>query len=195
MSKVGDVVFCVDCDLARSTQLKVASGDSSGAPAELPRRMATKKDASGDALCRACLDARVQRRRVEFLKPHTRSALPEPELVVSSVGGPTVAALGGGASRKSLDKPARRFSSVRVDRVRPIEKSASAARKPVDHKRVVSEILAEAHRETERASRAKAVQARSKSLQLLAAEIGLLRAHELLAEVRAAALAVAARTR
>ena len=195
MSKVGDVVFCVDCDLARSTQLKVASGDSSGTPTELRRRMATKKDASGDMLCTACLDARVQRRRAEFLKPPTRSAQPEPQLVVSSVGSigrPTVAALRGGASRKPLDKPARRFSSVRIERVRSVVKST--ARKPLDHKRVVSEILAEAHRATERASRAKALEARTKSLQLLAAEIGLSRAHELLVQIRAAALAIVGRT-
>jgi alkylhydroperoxidase/carboxymuconolactone decarboxylase family protein YurZ len=192
MSKVGDVVFCVDCDLARSTQLKVASGDSSGAPTELRRRMATKKDASGDMLCTACLDARVQRRRAEFLKPAARNVQPEPQLAVPSVGRPTVAALRGGASRKPLDKPARRFSSVRIERVRSVVKST--ARKPLDHKRVVSEILAEAHRATERASKAKALEARTKSLQLLAAEIGLSRAHELLAQIRAAALAVVGRT-
>lgn len=188
MSKVGDVVFCVDCDRARSAHLKVAVGDSSGTPTELPRRMATKKDASGDALCRACLDARVQRRRAEFLKPRTPSAQPEPQAPVSSASRPTLAPLRGGAARKPLDKPARRFSSVRVDRVRSTVKST--ARKPVDQKRVVSEVLAEAQRATERASRAKAVEAWTKSLQLTAVEIGLSRAHELLAQVRAAALTV-----
>jgi hypothetical protein len=85
MSKVGDVVFCVDCDLARSEHSKVAVGDSSGASEVPPRRMATKKDASGDALCTACLDARVQRRRAEFLQPHARSPYPEPRLTVSWV--------------------------------------------------------------------------------------------------------------
>jgi hypothetical protein len=194
MSKVGDVVFCVDCDLARSTQLKVASGDSSGTPTELPRRMATKKDASGDMLCTACLDARVQRRRAEFLKPLARSAQPEPQLAVPSVGRPTVVALRGGASTKPLDKPARRFSSVRIERVRPTI-AKSPARKPLDPKRVVSEVLAEVDRATERAARAKALEARTKSLQLLAAEIGLSRAHELLAQIRAAALAVVGHTR
>jgi len=192
MSKVGDVVFCVDCDLARSAHLKVAIGDSSGAPTELPRRMATKRDASGAALCTACLDARVQRRRAEFLVPRTANAHPEPQLAVSPVSRPTVAALRGGTSRKPLDKSARRFSSVRIERVRSGVKST--ARKPLDQKRVVSEILAEVHRATERASRAKALEARTKSLQLLAAEIGLSRAHELLAQIRAAALAVVGQT-
>jgi len=193
MSKVGDVVFCVDCDLARSAQLKVAVGDSSGTPHELPRRMAVKKDASGDALCRACLDARVQRRRAEFLQPRARSADPEPRPAVSSVSRPAAAALRGGVSREPSATPARRLSSVRIDRVRPIEKSA--ARKPLDKKRVVSEVLAEAHRAAERAETAKAVQSRTISLQLAAAEIGLSRAHELLAQIRAAALTVVTRTR
>jgi hypothetical protein len=194
MSKVGDVVFCVDCDRARSAHLKVASGDSLGTPTELPRRMATKKDASGDALCRACLDARVQRRRAEFLKPRTPSApITQPEPAVSSVSRPTVAVHRGGAARKPLDKPARRFSSVRIERVRPTVKSNP--RKPLDQKRVVSEVLADAHRATERASNAKAVEAWTKSLQLMAVEIGLSRAHELLAQVRAAALTVVERTR
>jgi hypothetical protein len=85
MSKVGDVVFCVDCDLARSEHSKVAVGDSSGAPTMPPRRMATKKDASGDALCTACLDARVQRRRAEFMQPRARSPYSEPRPAVSWV--------------------------------------------------------------------------------------------------------------
>jgi len=90
MSKVGDVVFCVDCDLARSAHLRIAVGDSSGT-SEVPlRRMASKKDASGDALCTACLDARVQRRRAEFMLPRARSAYPEPRPVVSSVSRPAV---------------------------------------------------------------------------------------------------------
>lgn len=190
MSKVGDVVFCVDCDLARSAQLK-AAGDSSGTLAVPPRRMATKKDASGDALCTACLDARVQRRRAEFSRPRAASAQPEPELAVSPAVSPAVVALRGGASRKATS--ARKFSGVRIERVRTVVKST--ARKPLDQKRVVSEILAEAHRASERASRAKAVEAWTKSLQLMAVEIGLSRAHQLLAEVRAAALSVVERTR
>jgi hypothetical protein len=192
MSKVGDVVFCVDCDLARSAHLKVAVGDSSGTPNALPRRMATKKDATGDMLCTACLDARVQRRRAEFLQPRARTAYPEPQPAVSSVSRPTAAALRGGASRRPPDAAARRLSSVRIERVRPIVKSA--VRKPLDKKRLVSEILAE-HRAAERASTAKALQSSTRSLQLAAAEIGLLRAHELLAQIRAAALTVVGRTR
>lgn len=193
MSKIGEVVFCVDCDLARSAHLKVAVGDSSGTPQELHRRMATKKDASGDTLCVACLDARVQRRRAEFLQLRAPSASVEAEPAVSSAGRTTAAALRGGASGKPLDGSARRLSIVRIDRVRPIVKSA--ARKRPAKKRVVAETLAEAHRVAERASKAKALESRAGSLQLAAAEIGLSRARELLAQIRATALAVVSRTR
>lgn len=186
MSKVGDVVFCVDCDVARDTQLKLASGDSAGAPQELPRRMATKKDASGDPLCQACLDARVQRRRAEFLQPRAQSAYAEPQPAESSDGRPAAAPLRNGASSKPI---VRRLSSVRIDRVRTVEKSP--APKPLDKRRVVAEIVADAQRDAERASKAKAQQSRTRSLQLAAAEIGLSRAHELLAQIRAAALTVA----
>jgi hypothetical protein len=199
MSKVGDIVFCVDCDLARSAHLKVAVGDWAGTPNELPRRMATKRDANGHALCRACLDARVQRRRAEFLQPVARSDRPEPQAAVSSFSGPTAAALRNGAHTKPVDTSARRLSSVRIDRVRPtpMVKSRpmptvkSPARKPLDKKRVVSETLAEVHRASERASKARALKSSTRSLKLAAAEIGLLRAHELLAQIRAAALEVA----
>jgi hypothetical protein len=192
MSKVGDVVFCVDCDLARSAHLKVAIGDSSGTPKELPRRMATKKDAS-DALCTPCLDARLQRRRAAFLQPRARSADPEPQPAVSSVSHPTAAARRGSVSRQALEAPVRKLSSVRIERIRPVAKSAP--RKPLDKKRVVSEILAEAHRAAERPSTAKALKERTRSLQLAAAEIGLARAHQLLVQIRAAALTVVSRTR
>jgi hypothetical protein len=191
MSKVGDVVFCVDCDLARNAHLKVAIGDSSGAPQELPRRMATKRDGS-DPLCTACLDARVQRRRAAFLQPRAPSTDSEPQAAVSSVGLPTAAALRGRASRE-LDTPVRRLSSVRIARIRPVAKSA--APQPLDKKRVVAEIVAEAHQAAERASTAKALEARARALQLAAAEIGLARAHELLAQIRAAALTVVTGTR
>jgi hypothetical protein len=162
--------------------------------------MATKKDASGDALCTACLDARVQRRRAEFLQPAARSAYRDPEPLVPTASRATAAPLRGGNSSTPLDTSARRLSSVRIDRVRPAVKST--ARKPVDKKRVVvdkkrvvSEILAESHRAPQRPSEAKALQSRTRSLQLAAAEIGLMRAHQLLAQLRTAALAVVERTR
>lgn len=192
MSKLGDVVFCVDCDLARSTHLKVAIGDSSGTPQEPPRRMATKKDGR-DALCTACLDARVQRRRAAFLQPRAASAVSEPQPAVSSVGRATVHALRGIVSREALATPARKLSSVRIERIRPVAKSE--VRKPLDKKRVVSEVLAEVHRAAERPSTAKALEAQMRSLQLAAAEIGLARAHELLAQIRAAAFTIVSRTR
>jgi hypothetical protein len=190
MSKVGDIVFCVDCDLARSAQLKVAVGDRAGAPNELPRHMATKKDANGDMLCRACLDARVQRRRAEFLQPIARSDRPQPQAAVSWFSGPTAPAPHNGAHAKPVDTSARRLSSVRIERVRPMPIVKRPTRKPLDKKRVVSETLAEVQRASARASKAKALKLSTRSLQLAAAEIGLLRAHELLAQIRAAALEV-----
>ena len=136
MSKIGDVVFCVDCDLARSARPKVAVGDSSPTLDDFPRRMATKKDATGDALCAACLDARVQRRRSEFLQPHAAtahftnarvsasepltSASLDPRPVSSSLGRPTAALRD--ASAKPPETPVRRLSAVRIDRVRPTVK-------------------------------------------------------------------------
>jgi hypothetical protein len=195
MSKIGDIVFCVDCDLARSAHLKVAVGDRAGAPNDLPRHMATKKDANGDTLCRACLDARVQRRRAEFLQPVARSDRPQPQASVSWFSGPTAAAPRNGGDAKPVDTSARRLSSVRIERVRPMPIAKSPLRKPLDKKRVVSETLAEVHRASERASKARALKLSARSLQLAAAEIGLLRAHELLAEIRAAALEVTGRTR
>lgn len=142
MSKIGDVVFCVDCDLARSTQLKVANGDSSRGPNEQPRRMATKKDASGDALCTACLDARVQRRRAEFMQPSARSSAEAQP--AASASPPITGAPRGAASMKPLDTSVRRLSSVRIERVRPNEKST--ARKPLHKKGINTETLSDERR-------------------------------------------------
>jgi len=123
-------VFCVDCDVARGAHLETAIGDSSGTLKEPPRRIATKKDASGAALCTACLDARVQRRRAEFLSPRARSAPPEPQPAVSPLSRPTATAFQGGPSVKPLEAPPRRFSGVRLERVRPIaERAARKAHK------------------------------------------------------------------
>jgi len=187
----------VYCDLALNAHLKVASGDSVGTPEALPRRVASKNDASGDALCAPCLDTRLQRRREEFLRPHGRRPDPEVQPAVSSASRTTAASLRSGAPTKPLDPPVRRFSSVRIERVRPMVKSTAGKplRKPLDQKRVIAEALAEVQRAATRASHAKALQAQMRSLQLMAAEIGLLRAHELLAQIRAAALDVAERSR
>jgi hypothetical protein len=96
MNKLGDVVFCVDCDRERQAHLEIAEAASeqhreqdrepdrepdtspndrshpetaSQNPEQdkHPRRMATKKDANGDPLCSQCLDDRQAKRRAEFM--------------------------------------------------------------------------------------------------------------------------------
>jgi hypothetical protein len=86
MNKLGDVVFCVDCDRERQAHLEISAAAEaaevtegaevvmsleadSRSPAEdkHPRRMATKKDANGDPLCSQCLDDRQAKRRAEFM--------------------------------------------------------------------------------------------------------------------------------
>ena len=69
MNKLGDVVFCVDCDLEHEAHKQTAQpeGADSASEDEHPRRMATKKDANGDPLCTQCLDERQARRRKEFM--------------------------------------------------------------------------------------------------------------------------------
>ena len=72
MSKLGDVVFCVDCDrLAEPPEGSVAA-EGADAP-HPPRRMAVKKDANGDRLCALCLDARRANRNAAFLRDAGRS--------------------------------------------------------------------------------------------------------------------------
>jgi hypothetical protein len=90
MNKLGDVVFCVDCDRERQAHLEIAEAALLPDTKELdtkepanpsnpetdpqnseqdkhPRRMATKKDANGDPLCSQCLDDRQAKRRAEFM--------------------------------------------------------------------------------------------------------------------------------
>lgn len=190
MSKLGDVVFCVDCDRTRSENLRPSVGDSAGTPQAQPRRMATKKDANGEALCAACLDARLQRRRVAFLQPRGNGEDPNAESDASSVGRPTEAVRRAPASTKPIDMSKRRFSGVRIERTRPSVKSVAKRR---NRSRVIAEVLADQRRTVARTS-SKEASSRN-SLQLAALEIGLRRAHELLAEIRAVARTVVGRTR
>jgi hypothetical protein len=81
MTKLGDVVFCVDCDLLREANAssaepggEAAAGETPQTP-EHPRRMATKKDANGDPLCAQCLDERQSRRRSEFMLSDERRSV------------------------------------------------------------------------------------------------------------------------
>ncbi|HMI90706.1 MAG TPA: hypothetical protein VK509_05050 [Polyangiales bacterium] len=70
--KLGDVVFCVDCDRAAARSASAVGADGNAAPAP-PRRMAVKKDANGDRLCAQCLDARRTNRNAAFLLQERRA--------------------------------------------------------------------------------------------------------------------------
>jgi hypothetical protein len=65
MSKLGEVVFCLDCE--RMAQASVSAGGGTG-PVDTPRHMAVKKDANGDPLCVQCLDLRRANRNAAFLR-------------------------------------------------------------------------------------------------------------------------------
>ena len=83
MSKLGDVVFCVDCDRVRAAHTGTAAAGGGTAPAAVdqpPRRMATKRDANGEPLCAACLDARHDSRHAKFMSHEGRPPLGGPML-------------------------------------------------------------------------------------------------------------------
>ena len=75
MSKLGEVVFCLDCD-RNVERYRSAVGDESGRAPPPPRRMAVKKDANGDRLCAPCLDSRRSSRNALFLLHEGRAPLP-----------------------------------------------------------------------------------------------------------------------
>jgi hypothetical protein len=175
MSMVGDVVFCVDCDRARSAHVD-ASGSAPPIDAQYPRRGATKKDANGDALCAACLDARLLQRRAAFVRQQSQS-LPEPAPAVSA--------------RQPTTQPVRNLSQVRIVRVRPVAETVqrSGNQKPAHTK--VSQ--AAAARSTAHRVVAKTQAHRLERAFLeVAAGIGLLRSRELLDELRTRAYAILA---
>jgi len=184
MGMVGDVVFCVDCDLARSAHLSVAAGAETGAAEAFPRRMATKRDANRDALCAACLDARLRRRQTAFAQHKDAGTTPASEPVFSPT--PTRA-----------EPPVRKASANRVVRVRPSpeavptrsEKRAAPPSAPEKRRAVAGQAQAQARlalahdRKLER------------RLMHVAVELGFLRAHQLLGELKARALATTKRAR
>jgi hypothetical protein len=75
MSRLGDVVFCLDCDIGRTASVDGSDAGSAPALDGPPRRMATKRDANGDPLCVACLDARQTSRRTEFMLHQGRAPI------------------------------------------------------------------------------------------------------------------------
>ena len=226
MGMVGDVVFCVDRDLARSAHMNVAVGSAGGTVEAPPRRMATKKDASGDALCAACLDARLLRRRAEFVLHQGRGTAP--------------AAPPPAASSQSSGAPVRKLSAIRIARTRsdevapkPAEKAranAEKARANAEKARVREEaratakaankaraaekaaakkmraaeqaaankarVMATAVSEAIRSARASNADDRKQQARFLhlAADIGLVRAHELLSATKTGVRAITGRS-
>jgi hypothetical protein len=77
MTKLADVVFCVDCDRNLETY-RSALGPEGGSEATGPqRRMAVKKDANGDPLCVSCMDTRRAKRNAAFLVRAGRAKDPD----------------------------------------------------------------------------------------------------------------------
>jgi hypothetical protein len=181
MSKLGDVVFCVDCDRVRTARADgVAAGYGSALDAP-PRRMANKRDANGDPLCAACLDARHDSRHAEFMLNEGRA--------------PSVAPTHGAVSTDGTAKRATEPESavtrispyIRIVRSRtPIEEASPPPprkRKPVvrDREPPVARAGRPASRRVER------------QFILLAVEMGFLRAQALLDQLDAQGRKVAGR--
>jgi hypothetical protein len=186
MSTLGEVVFCVDCDGVRQAQMN--GTDVLSADAELPpRRMAVKRDANGDPLCAACLDARHVSRRAEFLLHEGRAPIPgfQPmsQLSIETGAEPNGARQG---------KPKSRL--IRIVRQRgaeaqsepppppaepPAERPRAAGRRG---KRDVTDVQVQLPLPAPRP--AKRDRGAEKQFVMLAAEMGFLRAQELLDELQ-----------
>ncbi len=121
MSKLGEVVFCVDCDRNAELRRGAAVGEEAAAPIA-PRRMAVKKDANGDRLCVPCLDLRRTSRNAAFVRQEARAQTSSEEF-------------NGARSTNGVEAPARPrilriASAVRIDRSRARETAAVAPSAP-----------------------------------------------------------------
>ena len=117
MSKLGEVVFCLDCD-RNVERYRSAVGDEAGRAPPPPRRMAVKKDANGDRLCAPCLDSRRSNRNALFLLHEGRAPLPGQ--------GPTGSGQAPGAEAPARQRILRIASAVRIPRSPVAEVPASA---------------------------------------------------------------------
>jgi hypothetical protein len=190
MSKLGDVVFCVDCDRVRTARADgVAAGYGSALDAP-PRRMANKRDANGDPLCAACLDARHDSRHAEFMLNEGRApVLAQAHGAVAGHG--TASALRGGAVSNHAADPesavTRISPYIRIVRSRgPIEEAAPPPPKKSkpsarDREPQVARAPRPASRRLER------------QFILLAVEMGFLRAQALLDQLDVSSRKVAGR--
>jgi len=186
MSTFADVVFCVDCDLKSGVRAAGADSAAVNQASEPQRRMATKKDANGDALCRACLDARHAQRQAEF----KRRSEPPPTPVW----------------QRPLVTMAERFSRAATPAVVPKVKppvpvpAGVAAKRAPKSRSVSAESSASSARIRRTPARAPGVSTllrgatrSEKQFVSLATAIGLRRAQELLDRIQAAARTIVAR--
>jgi hypothetical protein len=77
MTKLADVVFCVDCDRNLETYRSALGPEGDTASSGPQRRMAVKKDANGDPLCVPCMDSRRAKRNAAFLVRTGRAQDPD----------------------------------------------------------------------------------------------------------------------
>jgi hypothetical protein len=172
MNLVGEVLFCVDCEAARTSALESESAATSTPPA---RRIATKTDANGDALCSQCLDARLSRRRAEYARKQLRAAVGESQVAQD-------------VAREST--ATRTWSSTRLVRPTASAEQPRGRSKARTSGRPVSVRLASVQPET--------TQALDRKTQLRFAEVvtelGFDRAEQLLRELRALPRSITRRT-
>ena len=183
MSKLGDVVFCVDCARGADAQ-RNAGSDENGQSAPPPRRMAVKKDANGDPLCTPCLDSRRATRNAAFMRNDDRS----PSASRGSI------ALDGAMARGQAAPPVVRVASaIRITRtvVTPTAPSPvpAEARAASTRARRVERKPGPGRSRTTRAHRAPSArkatrEAPEREFARLAAEIGFARARQLLESLK-----------
>jgi hypothetical protein len=193
MSRLGDVVFCVDCERnAEASRSAVGAPDGQEQPP--PRRMAVKKDANGDRLCAPCLDARRANRNTAFLRQEGRQENRAPSSTQGSTG-----LLDGAVSAEPPARPRilRIASAVRITRSRSSDEAlamesavpqvAAPAATKVDVPRGKRlEKSAPKARERARVPQRTAKQrgAQERAFVQLAAEVGFVRTRELLGQLK-----------
>jgi hypothetical protein len=166
MSTFGDVVYCKDCDFAREAAAEGAVvGSGSPSVERPPRRMANKKDANGDPLCTACLDARVEKRRAAFLLHEGRAPLPPPRLVWAAEP----------VKRVEIEFLPRRRDAVAPPKSDPAPSRRAGKVSPQSKRSPRGPSISLPARASKQEVRAK-----ERRFAMLAAEIGFLRAKQLL---------------
>jgi hypothetical protein len=196
--KLGDVVFCVDCDRAAARSGSAASADGSAASAPTtppPRRMAVKKDANGDRLCAPCLDARRSNRNAAFLLQERRAQFSSEEAVQAN-----------GVEAPARPRILRIASAVRITRSATTETPVSApvaaprpqrAARKIEHASRTRGIKLEQPRQPARKPELKPARkperkpepiaksrARERAFVQLAAELGFVRTRRLLDQLK-----------